>query len=416
MGKTIAGAFILFILLAAGAVAVKMFLPEYFDRKEKTASDAVEIQGKVRLVTDGGPGSFPLRSPALRAMMRRAGYNLVCGTETGDPARRVAMLKDQSASLAVLSLSDWLLHGSAQGWPGVILLVAAERPDGGRPGSGTDVLVAGRDFAADETLALLFLDSYFRVLDEYLENQVLLAEHLSQETGRPAGEIRTEIQDIRWPDFYANLENQFGITAQGGLAVETLVFTIEAAARRLVAERKLAANPLPDEDPYRLINSSFLKKLGARGEAAYKRHKPGAAQTAKPPAPADTVPPGVRITGLAHSYLPGEDAELGIEASDNQGLTRITFALHGTAVQAVWNLEGARNARKIRFSTKGLAPGSYSAVATAEDISGNAARDSRTLLIQAPVPVQPSPAPVPASSRRPRPGGLEKFLSDIPNR
>ena len=59
----------------------------------------------------------------------------------------------------------------------------------------------------------------------------------------------------------------FGIAAPGQFANEGLVDTILASAEILVNAGDFSKIPIPDDDPYRLINSRFLSTIFSKGLA-----------------------------------------------------------------------------------------------------------------------------------------------------
>ena len=75
------------------------------------------------------------------------------------------------------------------------------------------------------------------------------------------------LQGVHWANFNENCEKWFGIAAPGHTADEGLVETIAASARILQNAGDFASSPIPDDDPYRLINSRFLEEMFTPDEA-----------------------------------------------------------------------------------------------------------------------------------------------------
>jgi hypothetical protein len=133
-----------------------------------------------------------------------------------------------------------------------------------------DILVVQRQFSQKhpETVKYL-LDSYFRTLKKYRDNPDLLLQHVREETGLTEDKVKAMLKGVQWANFGENCERWFGIAAPGGYADQGLVDTIESTVRILVNAGDFSSNPIPDQDPYRLTNSSFLEVLFTRGISGF---------------------------------------------------------------------------------------------------------------------------------------------------
>lgn len=130
MNKTVMGAILLFFLVVAGAVAVKFLLPLFEEEQQKATSDATRTKGKIRVAMDNWIGYFPLRSPEMKARMRKAGYQLVTEDDNADYRQRMARLKKNDIDLAVATVDSFLLNGAIYNFPGAIILVIDESKGG----------------------------------------------------------------------------------------------------------------------------------------------------------------------------------------------------------------------------------------------------------------------------------------------
>jgi outer membrane protein OmpA-like peptidoglycan-associated protein len=129
-----------------------------------------------------------------------------------------------------------------------------------------DILVAGRRTIEKKPEAVqLLINTYFQVLKKYRQDQELLSRHVRKETDLPEASVATMLKGVEWVNFNDNCEKWYGISAPGQLADEGLVDTIAASARILQNAGDFSSSPVPDDDPYRLTNSSFLQTLFTKG-------------------------------------------------------------------------------------------------------------------------------------------------------
>lgn len=138
-----------------------------------------------------------------------------------------------------------------------------------------DILIVNRKFVRKEPeIIKLLLNNYFKTLKKYRENSNLLLSHVKKETGLSEESVKSMLKGVKWTNFTENCEKWFGISAPGGYANEDIINTIEATAIILVNTGDFSSNPIPDDDPYRLTNSSFLEELFTRRTAVFTTPKP----------------------------------------------------------------------------------------------------------------------------------------------
>ena len=144
-----------------------------------------------------------------------------------------------------------------------------------------DILLVSRDFMQDQPEAVVvLLRSYFKVLKKYRDNPDLLEKDVKEETGLPAKAAQAMLQGVRWASLLDNCEQWFGIAQPGGQAQEKISDTIESAAATLVNVGDFTSSPVPDQNPYRLVKSSFLQDLYTKGIGGGFT-KPGAGASAQ---------------------------------------------------------------------------------------------------------------------------------------
>ncbi|MCI5222934.1 MAG: hypothetical protein D3924_09740 [Candidatus Electrothrix sp. AR4] len=140
-----------------------------------------------------------------------------------------------------------------------------------------DILLVNRDFMQDEPEAVdLLLRSYFKVLKQYRDNPDLLKKHVVDETGLSKKIAQTMLQGVRWITLTENCEQWFGIVQSGGQAREMISDTIESAATTLVNAGDFSTSPVPDQNPYRLVKSSYLKDLYEKSLGGFTKQAAGA--------------------------------------------------------------------------------------------------------------------------------------------
>lgn len=138
-----------------------------------------------------------------------------------------------------------------------------------------DILLVNRDFMQDEPEAVeVLLRSYFKVLKKYRDDSSLFEEHVEKETGLPEKSVQAMLRGVRWVSLLENCEKWFGIAEPGAQAREMLSDTIESAAETLVNAGDFTSSPVPDQNPYRLVKSSYLQNLYSNGVSGFS--KPGA--------------------------------------------------------------------------------------------------------------------------------------------
>ena len=140
-----------------------------------------------------------------------------------------------------------------------------------------DILIAGREFSTTNPDAIkLLLNNYFRTLKKYRQDPQLLIKHVKEETGLSETAIRNMLKGVKWVSFHDNCETWFGIAAPGNYADEGLIDTIQSTVTILMNAGDFSSSPIPDEDPYRLTNSSFLEQLFTKGITGFTTPGQGA--------------------------------------------------------------------------------------------------------------------------------------------
>lgn len=125
-----------------------------------------------------------------------------------------------------------------------------------------DILIVNREFAQKHPEAVnQLLKEYFKTLKYYRNNPEKLTKAIKQATGLKDKQIDSMLNGIEWQTLSQNAEKWYGISQSSGIASEALVDTIEAAVDILIDYGTLDQNPVPNRDPYRLTNSSYIDHL-----------------------------------------------------------------------------------------------------------------------------------------------------------
>ena len=133
-----------------------------------------------------------------------------------------------------------------------------------------DILLVNRDYSQKhpEIVALL-LSHYFQTLKHYRDNESALVGEIAKARSVSKAQAEEMIRGVKWITLYESVYEWFGTETQGGLPVEWMVDTIQSTVKILVASGIFPRNPIPGEDPYRLLYSeplaSLYKNEGAAG-------------------------------------------------------------------------------------------------------------------------------------------------------
>lgn len=160
--------------------------------------------------------------------------------------------------------------------PGIVKLLGSEDIDK----LIVDVLLVGRKFSTDnpEAVAAL-LKEYFNVSRHYRENPAQLERDVVEATKIPVDKVKPSLNGVAW----VGLGDNFQMWMGGGGGAEGLVDSIQSTVRILVDAGDFKANPIPDQDPYRIVNRQFLSTLYLQATTgSAPANAPAAQSLAKP--------------------------------------------------------------------------------------------------------------------------------------
>lgn len=125
-----------------------------------------------------------------------------------------------------------------------------------------DILIVNRKFALDNSEAVnQLLKEYFKTLKYYRNNPAELIQAVKNATGLNTNQIEAMLEGIEWQTLSQNAEKWYGINPSNDIAREALIDTIEAAVDILIDYGTLTKNPIPNRDPYRITNNTFISHL-----------------------------------------------------------------------------------------------------------------------------------------------------------
>lgn len=125
-----------------------------------------------------------------------------------------------------------------------------------------DILLVNRDFSAKfPKVVTAFLKNYFTSLKFYRDNPAILRKELSSITKIKDNQIESMLKGVEWKNLNENANNWFGINFPGQQSNQEIVDAIESTIGILLDNSDFIKNPLPENDPYRIINSQFIEEL-----------------------------------------------------------------------------------------------------------------------------------------------------------
>jgi outer membrane protein OmpA-like peptidoglycan-associated protein/ABC-type nitrate/sulfonate/bicarbonate transport system substrate-binding protein len=118
-----------------------------------------------------------------------------------------------------------------------------------------DVLIAGRSvLQQDPEMAKVVLQTYFEVIRHYRDNPELLARDVASSTRLPAQQVSAMLKGVSWTSLTDNFQVWLGTTPDANATVDVIQSTLHV----LEESSAVKHNPLPERDPYRILNRQFV--------------------------------------------------------------------------------------------------------------------------------------------------------------
>lgn len=128
-----------------------------------------------------------------------------------------------------------------------------------------DILLVSRNYASkNPELVELVVKNYYQTMKIYTEQPELLQNDIIAHTKLNEAQVQSMLQGVKWLDLFENAR-WFGLDAQRAFYQEELLASIEATVKILIENRDFQNDPLPNQDPLTIIDSSFLEKVYVSG-------------------------------------------------------------------------------------------------------------------------------------------------------
>lgn len=130
-----------------------------------------------------------------------------------------------------------------------------------------DVLMVNRRFLSERPeLVNRVLATYFQTLRYFNQNpDALLKEVKDKNPSLSNNQVKTLVNGVHFVNLTENCKMWFGCDDSDWQAQASIIDTIDMAVNTWIRHDVLHTNPLPEHDPYKLINSQFVKSLMERG-------------------------------------------------------------------------------------------------------------------------------------------------------
>ncbi|MBN2443074.1 MAG: OmpA family protein [Spirochaetales bacterium] len=131
-----------------------------------------------------------------------------------------------------------------------------------------DILLVNRPFSkAKPDITKLVVEKFYETLKIYEDDPALLKEDLKRHTKMKEDKIDSMLKGVRWVNLQENAL-WFGLDKSSTSYREELPLSIDSTIEILVGNKDFDMNPLPNKDPYTIINSSFLEQIYLSGLVA----------------------------------------------------------------------------------------------------------------------------------------------------
>jgi len=226
--------------------------------KDKLSSlDALKTKKDYKIAfTPNSPSEHLIKSMAVHFdVPNLLGANKQWRLETDGSKDALKKLLSKEADVAVLWEPD--VSRALQN-KGIVKLLGTEDTDK----LIVDILIVNRKYSQRDPQAVsTLLAQYFRTLKFYRDNPQQFLQDAAEAADLDSAVVKTVINGVDWINLSQNSLLWFGISSAGAGPSEGLVDVIESTSRILMDHGDFSSNPIPDADPYRLINSEFIGGL-----------------------------------------------------------------------------------------------------------------------------------------------------------
>jgi outer membrane protein OmpA-like peptidoglycan-associated protein/ABC-type nitrate/sulfonate/bicarbonate transport system substrate-binding protein len=224
-------------------------------RTAKVGSLDALKQGQPKVAfTPNSPSEYLAKSISVHFDVRTLSREKNWRVETDGSAAALKALKDGKVDVAVLWEPDVSRALADTEFQRLIGTEQTQRLI-------VDVLLAQRELVGkNPKLIKDLLQQYYRVLKEYRDNPDALIDELAKYTRTETKFVSKMVNGVAWISLKDNAEIWLAHDAKVS-SREYLIATLESVVRVLQDYGDLSENPLPDADPYRLLNSNFVHEL-----------------------------------------------------------------------------------------------------------------------------------------------------------
>lgn len=223
--------------------------------------DSLKIDSRYRIAfTPASPSEHLLKSLGVHfgvshLLDKKGGWRV----ETDGSPDALKQLLNRKVEGAVLWEPD---VSTALATQGIIKLLGSEDTEK----LIVDILLVNRQYSDKHPDAVaLFLAKYFETLKIYnYDHPELLQEDLVKYAKVKKDQVDEMLQGVRWVGLTENTQ-WFRSPASSVVATPGIVAAIDSAVEILMGNQDFQTNPLPNGDPYVVLNSNFLDQVASSG-------------------------------------------------------------------------------------------------------------------------------------------------------
>ena len=132
-----------------------------------------------------------------------------------------------------------------------------------------DILIASREILQKKPEVVeMVLTEYFKTLLHYRNHQDELVAHIAKHYDIGKSQSSTLLNGVDWASLSDNARVWFGVDQDSSKSQQALVDSIDSAVNILLDHQDFSGNPLPQGDPYRLINSKVMQSVWSSADFA----------------------------------------------------------------------------------------------------------------------------------------------------
>jgi len=213
--------------------------------------DALKRSASARIAfTPSSPSEYLLRAAAVHFDLPQVrDAHGPWRVETDGSPEALARLLDHKVDAAVLWEPDVTRALATKGIGKLLSTAQTERLI-------VDALVASRAvMQQDPDMVRSLLTTYFAVVRHYLDAPDALIHDVTAETKLSADQVRPMLAGVAWADLVDNVQTWFGAT----VASSGMVDVLSSTGRVLIDSGAVGRDPLPEGDPYRILNREFVQ-------------------------------------------------------------------------------------------------------------------------------------------------------------